>query len=147
MKIWHDLVEEGIEIARCTVARLMKAIGIQGITRGEVKTAKSNPALPCPEDKVNRAFEAPAPNRLWLADFTYVGTAIGFVYVAFVIDVFARYIVGWKVSSLPNAQMVPDALEQALAARNPDPDTLIHHSDRGVQGGFKRSSQRLIDIS
>ena len=131
MKIWHDLVEEGIKVARCTVVRLMKAMGIQGITRGDVKTTKSNPALPCPEDKVNRDFKAPAPNRLWVADFTYVRTAIGFVYVAFIIDVFARYIVGWKVSSSPNAQMVLDALEQALAARNPDPNTLIHHSDAG----------------
>ena len=133
VKIWHDLIEEGIKVACCTVVRLMKAMGIQGITRGDVKTTKSNSALPCPEDKVNRKFKALAPNRLWVADFTYVRTAVGFVYVAFIIDVFARYIVGLKVSSSPNAQMVLDALEQALAARNPDPDTLIHHSDRGVQ--------------
>ena len=143
VKIWHDLVEEGIKVARCTVVRLMKAMGIQGITRGDVKTTKSNPALPCPEDKVNRDFKAPAPNRLWVADFTYVRTAIGFVYVAFIIDVFARYIVGWKVSSSPNAQMVLDALEQALAARNPDPNTLIHHSDRGVQYLAIKYTERL----
>ena len=143
VKVWHDLLDEGTVVARCTVVRLMKGMGIQGITRGDVTTTKSNPALPCPEDKVNRKFKAPAPNILWVADFTYVRTAVGFVYVAFIIDVFARYIVGWKVSSSPNAQMVLDALDQALAARQPDPKTLIHHSDRGVQGGFKRSSQRF----
>ena len=143
VKLWHDLVADGIKVARCTVVRLMKSMGIQGITRGKVKTTKTNPALPCPEDKVNREFKASAPNRLWVADFTYVRTAIGFVYVAFIIDVFARYIVGWKVSSSPNAQMVLDALEQALAARNPDPDKLIHHSDRGVQYLAIKYSERL----
>jgi transposase InsO family protein len=121
----------------------MKSIGYQGITRGKVKTTKNNPALPCPEDKVNREFKAPAPNILWVADFTYVRTAVGFVYVAFIIDVFARYIVGWKVSSSPNAQMVLDALDQALAARRPDPKTLIHHSDRGVQYLSIKYSERL----
>jgi putative transposase len=135
VKIWHDLLDEGTVVARCTVVRLMKSMGILGITRGDVTTTKSNPALPCHEDKVNRKFKAPAPNILWVADFTYVITAVGFVYVAFIIDVVARYIVGWKVSSSPNAQMVLDALDQALAARQPDPKTLIHHSDRGVQGG------------
>lgn len=143
VKIWHDLVDEGVKVARCTVVRLMKAMGIQGITRGTVKTTMSNPALPCPDDKVNREFKASAPNRLWVADFTYVRTAIGFVYVAFIIDVFARYIVGWKVSSSPNAQMVLDALEQALTARNPDPDQLIHHSDRGVQYLAIKYTERL----
>ena len=143
VKIWHDMVAANIKVARCTVVRLMKAMGIQGITRGKVKTTKSNPALPCPEDKVNREFKALAPNRLWVADFTYVRTAVGFVYVAFIIDVFARYIVGWKVSSSPNAQMVLDALEQALAARTPEPDQLIHHSDRGVQYLAIKYSERL----
>ena len=143
VKIWHDLLGEGIMVARCTVVRLMKAMGIQGVTRGGVKTTQSNSALPCPEDKVNREFKAPAPNRLWVADFTYVRTAVGFVYVAFIMDVFARYIVGWKVSSSPNAQMVLDALDQALAARNPDPDTLIHHSDRGVQYLAIKYTERL----
>lgn len=143
VKIWHDMVAANIKVARCTVVRLMKAMGIQGITRGKVKTTKSNPALPCPEDKVNREFKALAPNKLWVADFTYVRTAVGFVYVAFIIDVFARYIVGWKVSTSPNAQMVLDALEQALAARNPDPDKLIHHSDRGVQYLAIKYTERL----
>ena len=81
VKIWHDLLDDGLVIARCTVVRLMKSMGIQGITRGDVKTTKNNPAVPCPEDKVNRAFKAPAPNILWVADFTYVRTAVGFVYV------------------------------------------------------------------
>ena len=143
VKIWHDLLEERTVAARCTVVRLMKSVGFQGITRGKVKTTKNNPALPCPEDKVNREFKAPAPNILWVADFTYVRTAVGFVYVAFIIDVFARYIVGWKVSSSPNAQMVLDALDQALAARRPDPKTLIHHSDRGVQYLSIKYSERL----
>lgn len=143
VKIWHDMVAANIKVARCTVVRLMKAMGIQGITRGKVKTTKSHPALPCPEDKVNREFKALAPNRLWVADFTYVRTAVGFVYVAFIIDVFARYIVGWNVSSSPNAKMVLDALNQALAARNPDPDQLIHHSDRGVQYLSIKYSERL----
>ena len=143
VKVWHDLLDEGTVVARCTVVRLMKSMGIQGITRGNVTTTKTNPALPCPEDKVNRAFKAPAPNILWVADFTYVRTAVGFVYVAFIIDVFARYIVGWKVSSSPNAQMVLDALDQALAARQPDPKTLIHHSDRGVQYLSIKYTERL----
>ena len=94
VKIWHDLREERTVAARCTVVRLMKSVGFQGITRGTVTTKKSNPALPCPQDKVNREFKAPAPNILWVADFTYVRPAVGFVYVAFIIDVFARYTVG-----------------------------------------------------
>ena len=143
VKIWHDLLDDGKAVARCTVVRLMKSMGIQGITRGKLKATKSNPALPCPEDKVNRKFKAPAPNILWVADFTYVRTAVGFVYVAFIIDVFARYIVGWKVSSSPNAQMVLDAQDQALAARRPDPNTLIHHSDRGVQYLSIKYTERL----
>ena len=143
VKIWHDMVADNIKVARCTVVRLMKAMGIQGITRGKAKTTKSNPALPCPEDKVNREFKALAPNRLWVADFTYVRTAVGFVYVAFLIDVFARYIVGWKVSCSPNAQMVLDALEQALLDRNSDPGKLIHHSDHGVQYLAIKYTERL----
>lgn len=143
VKIWHDLLADDLVVARCTVVRLMKSMGIQGITRGNITTTKSNPSLPCPEDKVKRKFKAPAPNVLWVADFTYVRTAVGFVYVAFIIDVFARYIVGWKVSSSPNTQMVLDALDQALAARQPDPNTLIHHSDRGVQYLSIKYSERL----
>jgi len=150
VKVWYDLAAEGEDVARCTVVRLMKEMGIQGVIRGKgKKTTYRDPALPCPEDKVNRAFKAPSPNVLWVADFTYVRTAVGFVYVAFIIDVFARYIVGWQVSSSPNTKLVLDALEQALAARNPDHDRLTHHSDRGVQGGLNRSSQHhdLVPLS
>ena len=144
VKVWHDLLGAGETIARCTVARLMRAMGIQGVTRGKgKKTTVSNPALPCPEDKVNRAFKAPAPNVLWVADFTFVRTAVGFVYGAFIIDVFARYIVGWQVSASPNTKLVLDALDQALAARNPDRDRLTHHSDRGVQYLSIKYSERL----
>jgi len=144
VKVWHDLRGAGETVARCTVARLMKAMGIQGVTRGKgKKTTVSNPGLPCPEDKVNRTFKAPAPNVLWVADFTYCRTAVGFVYVAFIIDVFARYIVGWQVSASPNTKLVLDALEQALAARNPDRDRLVHHSDRGVQYLSIKYSERL----
>ena len=143
VKIWHDLRAEGVDVARCTVVRLMKSMGIPGITRGKVTTTNSDPALPCPEDKVNRKFKAPAPNILWVADFTYVRTAVGFVHVAFIIDVFARFIVGWNVSYSPNAKMVLDALDQAIIARNPDPNTLTHHSDRGVQYLAIKYTERL----
>lgn len=98
VKVWYDLIAVGETVARCTVVRLMKDTEIQGVTRGKgKKTTQGNSALPCPEDKVNRVFNAPAPNVLWVADFTYVRTAVGFVYVAFIIDVFAGYIVGWQV--------------------------------------------------
>lgn len=144
VKVWYDLIAAGEDVARCTVVRLMKDMGLQGVTRGKgKKTTQSNPALPCPEDKVNRKFKAPAPDVLWVADFTYVRTAVGFVYVAFIIDVFARYIVGWQVSSSPNTKLVLDALDQALAARNPDRDSLTHHSDRGVQYLSIKYSERL----
>ncbi|WP_412509655.1 IS3 family transposase [Roseovarius sp. SYSU LYC5161] len=144
VKVWYDLAENDVVAARCTVVRLMKEMGIHGVTRGKgKKTTCRDPALPCPEDKVNRAFKAPAPNVLWVADFTYVRTAVGFVYVAFIIDVFARYLVGWQVSSSPNTKLVLDALEQALSARNPDRDRLTHHSDRGVQYLSIKYSERL----
>jgi transposase InsO family protein len=143
VKVWCDLGDNGVSAARCTVVRLMKKMGIEGVTRGKKKTTYRDPALPCPEDKVNREFKAPAPNILWVADFTYVRTAVGFVYVAFIIDVFARYIVGWQVSASPNTKLVLDALDQALAARNPDRDRLIHHSDRGVQYLSIKYSERL----
>jgi transposase InsO family protein len=114
-KVWRRLRREDIEIARCTTARLMKQTGLSGAVRGKaVKTTVSNPAAPCPRDKVNRPFQAPRPNALWLSDFTYVATWQGFVYVAFVIDVFARRIVGWRVSRSAETSLVLDALEQAL---------------------------------
>ena len=143
-KVWHQMRREGFDIARCTVARLMKDIGIEGVVRcKKPKTTIPDKALPCPLDKVNRQFHAPAPNVLWVSDFTYVATWQGFVYMAFVIDVFARRIVGWRVSRTASAGFVLDALEQAIHQRRPAQDQLVHHSDRGSQDGFKRSSQRF----
>jgi transposase InsO family protein len=142
-KVWRQLGREGISVARCTVARLMRRMELQGAVRGKtVKTTFGDHATPCPADRVNRQFQAPRPNALWLSDFTYVATWQGFVYVAFVIDAYARRIVGWRVSRTAHASFVLDALEQALHDRRPvEGGRLIHHSDRGVQGGFKWSSQ------
>jgi putative transposase len=144
-KVWRQLGREGIGVARCTVARLMRAMGLQGAVRGKtVRTTIPSPAAACPLDRVNRQFQAPRPNALWVSDFTYVATWSGFVYVAFVIDAYARRIVGWRVSRTAHAGFVLDALEQALHARRPvQGGGLVHHSDRGVQPGFKRSSQQL----
>jgi len=122
-KVWRQLNREGVAVARCTVARLMGDMGLAGAVRGKaMKTTRSDPAVPCPEDRVNRAFHAPRPNVLWLSDFTYVATWAGFSYVAFVIDAFARRIVGWRVSWSMQAQFVLDALEQALHDRRPPQD-------------------------
>ncbi len=141
-KVWRQLGREGIAVARCTVARLMREMGLQGAVRGKtVRTTISDKAAPCPRDRVNREFRAPAPNRLWVSDLTYVATWTGFVYVAFVIEAFARRIVGWRVSRSAETGFVLDALEQALHARRRAESGLIHHSDRGVQGGLNRSSQ------
>ena len=142
-KVWRQLQREGFDVARCTVARLMRAMGLEGIIRGKpIRTTVSDKAAPCPLDHVNRQFHAPAPNMLWVSDFTYVATWTGFVYVAFVIDTYARRIVGWRVSRTAHASFVLDALEQALHDRRPaQASRLVHHSDRGSQGGFKRSSQ------
>ena len=144
-KVWRQLQREGDDVARCTVARLMRGMGLQGAVRGKrVKTTISDSSAPCPLDKVRRQFQAPRPNALWVSDFTYVATWAGFVYVAFVIDAFARRIVGWRVSRTVHAGFVLDALEQALHDRRPvRGGGLVHHSDRGVQGGFKWSSQHL----
>jgi putative transposase len=144
-KVWRQLGREGIAVARCTVARLMRAMGLQGAVRGKkVRTTIPDPAAACPLDRVNRQFKAPRPNALWVSDFTYVATWSGFVYVAFVIDAFARCIVGWRVSRTAHAGFVLDALEQALHERRPiQGGGLVHHSDRGVQPGFKWSSQQL----
>ena len=132
-KVWRQLNREGIGAAKCTVARLMAVMGLAGAVRGKpVKTKISNPATPCPADRVNRQFHAQRPNALWLSDFTYVATWAGYVYVAFVIDAFARRIVGWRVSRSMQAGFVLDALEQALHDRRPlQGEGLIHHSDRG----------------
>ena len=145
-KVWRQLGREGIAVARCTVERLMRAMGLRGVVRGrETKTTVSNPAMPCPLDKVNRQFRASAPNVLWLSDFTYVATWQGFVYVAFVIDAFARRIVGWRVSRVAHAGFVLDALEQAIHDRRPVKGSLTHHSDRGSQYVSIRYTERLLD--
>ena len=146
-KVWRQLLREGIAVARCTVARLMRRMGLQGIVRGKrVRTTISNAAAPCPLDRVNRQFKAPRPNALWVSDFTYVATWAGFVYVAFVIDVFARRIVGWRVSRTAHAGFVLDALEQALHERRPvRGGGLVHHSDRGVQYVSIKYTERLAD--
>ena len=142
-KVWRQLQRESVNVARCTVERLMRSMGLQGVIRGKsVRTTISDKAVPCPLDHVNRQFNAPQPNMLWVSDFTYVATWSGFVYVAFVIDAYARRIVGWRVSRSAHAGFVLDALEQALHERRPvHRGGLVHHSDRGSQGGFKRSSQ------
>lgn len=143
-KVWRQLMREGVDVARCTVARLMKAMGLQGVVRGKrMKTTINDKAIPCPLDKVNRQFAADRPNKLWVSDFTYVATWNGFVYVAFVIDVYARRIVGWRASRTASAGFVLDALEQALHARRPVEGGLVHHSDRGVQYVSIKYSERL----
>lgn len=146
-KVWRQLQREGYDIARCTVARLMRMMGLQGIIRGKpVKTTVSDKSAPCLLDRVNRHFKAPAPNMLWLSDFTYVATWQGFVYVAFVIDDFARRIVGWRASRTAHAGFVLDALEQALHDRRPvKRGGLVHHSDRGSQYVSIRYSERLAE--
>jgi putative transposase len=145
-KIWRQLGREGVAVARCTVERLMRRMGLRGAVRGkETKTTITDKATPCPADKVNRQFRAPRPNALWVSDFTYVATWQGFVYVAFVIDVFARRIVGWRVSRTAHADFVLDALEQALHDRRPLKGGLIHHSDRGGQYLAIRYTERLLE--
>jgi transposase InsO family protein len=146
-KVWRQLGREGIPVARCTVERLMADLGLQGAIRGKpVRTTLSDKAAPCPLDHVNRRFHAPAPNLLWLSDFTYVSTWSGFVYVAFVIDAYARRIVGWRVSRTAHANFVLDALEQALHERRPVHRAgLVHHSDRGSQYVSIKYTERLAE--
>jgi transposase InsO family protein len=147
-KVWRQLRREGHTVARCTVERLMRQMGLAGAVRGRawVTTTQSQPALDRPRDLVDRTFEATRPNQLWVADFTYVATWAGFVYVAFVIDVFARRIVGWRVSSSLRTDFVLDALEQAIHARGGAwPAGLVHHSDQGTQYLSMRYTDRLGD--
>ena len=146
-KVWRQLRREGTAVARCTVERLMRRLGLRGVTRGKVvRTTISDNKSPCPLDRVNRQFKADRPNQLWVSDFTYVSTWQGWLYVAFVIDVYARRIVGWRVSSSMRTDFVLDALEQALYARQPEPDSsLVHHSDRGSQYVSIRYSERLAE--
>lgn len=146
-KVWHQLRREGIKVAKCTVERLMRSMGVTGVRRGKKTiTTVRDPKAPCPLDKVNREFRVSRPNALWVVDFTYVHTWAGFVYVAFVVDAYARRIVGWKVSTSATAGFVLDALEQAIHARRPMADDgLIHHSDRGVQYLAMNYTQRLAE--
>jgi transposase InsO family protein len=146
-KVWRQMNREGLEVARCTVERLMRTHGLRGVIRGKtVRTTVANAAAPCPLDRVNRHFKAERPNQLWVSDFTYVSTWQGWLYVAFVVDVFARRIVGWRVSRSMSTDFVLDALEQALYARRPAQDeALIHHSDRGSQYVSISYSERLAE--
>ena len=146
-KVWRQMNREDFAVARCTVERLMKRLQLQGVRRGKVvRTTRHDPAIMCPHDKVNRQFKASRPNELWVSDFTYVSTWQGWLYVAFIIDVFARRIVGWQVSRSMHTDFVLDALEQALYERQPDEsDGLIHHSDRGSQYVSIRYSERLAE--
>ena len=146
-KVWKQMNREDIVVARCTVERLMRRLGLQGVRRGKtVRTTVPDASASCPLDRVNRQFTADCPNQLWVSDFTYVSTWQGWLYVAFVVDVFARRIVGWRVSTTMTTDFVLDALEQALYDRQPDPeDALIHHSDRGSQYVSIRYSERLAE--
>ena len=144
-KIWKALHRQQVPVARCTVERLMRRAGLRGIVRGRrLRTTVPAPVSERPQDLVQRDFRATQPNRLWVADFTYVSTWRGFVYVAFVIDVFAARIVGWRVASAPRTDLALDALEHALHDRTPDAP-LVHHSDRGVQYLAIRYTERLAE--
>ena len=146
-KVWTQLRREGVTVARCTVERLMRALGIAGVVRGKVvRTTFGDETVVRPADLVDRQFRAEAPNRLWVADLTYVRTFSGWAYVAFVIDVFSRYIVGWQVSRFLRAELALDALEMAIWARRGERlDGLIHHSDRGGQYLAIRYTERLAE--
>lgn len=148
VKAWKQLRRERFDVARCTVERLMRQAGLQGIRRGQsVRTTVPADQAVCPLDRVQRQFQADRPNQLWGSDFTYVSTWQGWLYVAFVIDVFARRIVGWRVSTSMKTDFVLDALEQALYARQPHrTGGLIHHSDRGSQYVSIRYTGRLAEV-
>lgn len=145
-KVWRQLRREGTPVARCTVERLMSAAGLRGVVRGRhVRTTVSAPAAERPRDLVQRQFTATRPNELWVADFTYVATWRGVVYVAFVIDAFSRRIVGWRAHTTMRTDLVLDALEQALHDRETD-GQLVHHSDRGSQYVSMRYTERLAEV-
>jgi putative transposase len=151
-KVWDQLNKDGVGVARCTVERLMAEMGLQGCRRGRVwiRTTEGDDRLDRPADLVERQFRAPTPNRLWVADLTYVKTHSGWVYVAFIIDVFSRFVVGWQASRSLRSDLAIDALEMAVFNRRrsgADLSDLIHHSDRGVQYLSVRYSQRLADNS
>ena len=148
-KLWRQLQREGIPVARCTVERLMRGLGLAGVVRGRYhRTTIADEVAPRPADLVERNFRAPAPNRLWVADLTYVRTRSGFVYVAFITDVYSRMIVGWQASSSLRSDLALDALEQAIWARSRPGkrlDALVHRSDRGVQYLAIRYTERLAE--
>jgi putative transposase len=148
-KVWDQLNKDGIPVARCTIERLMRDLGLEGCRRGRVlvRTTQGDETLDRPADLVERQFSAPAPNRLWVADLTYVKTHAGWVYVALIIDVFSRMVVGWQASRSLRADLAIDALEMAVTnrGRTDDLDQLVHHSDRGVQYLCVRYSDRLAE--
>ena len=150
-KVWRQLHRQGERVARCTVERLMRQEGLKGVVRGKrQRTTVTDENAARPADLVDRQFTATAPNRLWTADITYIPTWSGFVYAAFVIDAYSRFIVGWRVATTLRADLALDALEQALWARNPKPGTdpnrrLVHHSDAGTQYLSIRYTDRLIE--
>jgi len=144
-KVWAQLRREGYRVARCTVERLMRDLGLRGVVRGKTpRTTLVEDGATGPVDLVDRHFVAPAPNRLWVADLTYVKTHSGWVYVAFIVDVFSRYVVGWQASRSLRAELALDALEMAIWARRGEQlQGLVHHSDRGVQYLAVRYTERL----
>lgn len=143
-KVWKQMNREGSALASCTVERLMRRLGLRGAMRGKgVRTTVPDANAPCPLDRVKRHFKAERPNQLWVSDFTYVSTWQGWLYVAFVNDVYARHIVGWRVSRTMQTEFVLAALEQALYARQPDRDRFVYHSDRGPQYVSIRYTGRL----
>src|ERR1017187_146331 len=146
-KVWAQLRREGVRVARCTVERLMRDLGIRGVVRGKtVRTTVPDEAATRPADLVDRQFRAAAPNRLWVADLTYVKTHAGWVYVAFIVDVFSRYVVGWQASRSLRTDLALDALEMAIWARRGEPlDGLVHPSDRGVQYLAIRYTERVAE--
>ena len=146
-KVWRQMNREGFAVVRCTIERLMRDLGLQDVIRSKpVRTTISNKSAPCPLDQVNRQFHVPAPNMLWVSDSTYVATWAGFVYVAFVIDVYARYIVGWRASRTAHASFVLDALQQAIHDRRPvHRGGLVHHSDRVSQYVSMKYTERLAE--
>ena len=149
-KVWLVLNREGIAVARCTVERLMTELGLTGAVRGKVKhTTIADPAAARPADLVQRRFAPPAPNRLWVADLTYVSTWSGFAYVAFVTDAYARRILGWRVASTMTTAMVLDGIEQAIWTRQRegmlDLKDVVHHTDKGSQYTSIRFTQRLAE--
>jgi putative transposase len=145
-KVWRQLNREGIPVARCTVERLMRELGLEGVRRGKTRrTTTSDESAPKPQDLVDRDFSSDRPNRLWVADLTYVATWSGFCYVAFIIDVYSRFIVGWQASRSLRTDLALDALEMAIWRRRGELEGLVHHSDRGSQYLSIRYTERLAD--